>query len=194
MAQVFIAAEVGASPIYVYREGRALKFSSKPPPASVRAQVFTGKSASFSISGAMGRYRPAKVFDKKEYDSIIRSASARYGVRGSIIKAVIHAESAFNPRAVSPKGALGLMQLMPFNLRTWKVSDPFSPQQNIHGGAGLLSRLMRKYRGNLRLALAAYNAGEGAVQKYSGVPPYGETLQYVQRVMDLEKRYRTLAS
>jgi soluble lytic murein transglycosylase-like protein len=83
---------------------------------------------------------------------------------------------------------------MPFNLRNYRVSNPFSPHENINGGTGMLSRLVKKYRGDLRLALAAYNAGEGAVEKYSGVPPYGETVQYVRKVLDLEKSYRTLSS
>ncbi|MCI5066513.1 lytic transglycosylase domain-containing protein [bacterium] len=111
-------------------------------------------------------------------------------MRKELIRAVIHAESAFNPKAVSPKGATGLMQIMPFHFRRLGITEPFNPKQNIRGGSRILSELQGRYRGNTKLILAAYNAGEEAVRKYGGIPPYRETQNYVKKVLSLESRYR----
>lgn len=122
-------------------------------------------------------------------DEIAAAASAT-GVDVSLLRAVIHAESAFNPMAVSNKGAQGLMQLMPGTAGDLGVTDAFDVAQNIAGGAKYLAQLLRDFNGNTQLATAAYNAGEGAVQKYGGVPPYDETQVYVQRVEQLRDRYQ----
>ncbi len=119
----------------------------------------------------------------------IRSASIEYGVDEAFLRAIIHAESAFNPRALSIKGAQGLMQLMPATASDMGVLDAFDSDQNIRGGARYLSLLLHDFNGNEQLAAAAYNAGPGAVQRYNGVPPYAETRVYVQRVDTLRKRY-----
>jgi soluble lytic murein transglycosylase-like protein len=124
------------------------------------------------------------------YATTIRAASAKYGVDPALVRAVIHAESAFNPRAVSAKGAQGLMQLMPDTASDMGVDNAFDARQNIRGGARYLSRLLKTFHGDDRLVAAAYNAGPDAVQKYGGVPPYAETRVYVQRVTLLHKRYR----
>ena len=123
------------------------------------------------------------------YADAIRAASMEYGVDEAFLRAIIHAESAFNPRALSLKGAQGLMQLMPGTAGDMGVLDAFDTGQNIRGGARYLSLLLRDFGGNERLAAAAYNAGPGAVQRYNGVPPYAETQVYVQRVDTLRKRY-----
>lgn len=125
------------------------------------------------------------------YADVIRAASAEYGVDEAFLRAVIHAESAFNPRALSIKGAQGLMQLMPGTASDMGVLDAFDSAQNIRGGARYLALLLRAFNGNQHLAAAAYNAGPKAVQRYNGVPPYAETQVYVQRVDTLRKRYET---
>ena len=123
------------------------------------------------------------------YADAIRAASMEYGVDEAFLRAIIHAESAFNPRALSLKGAQGLMQLMPGTAGDMGVLDAFDTGQNIRGGARYLALLLRDFGGNEHLAAAAYNAGPGAVQRYNGVPPYAETEVYVQRVDTLRKRY-----
>jgi hypothetical protein len=123
------------------------------------------------------------------FGDAIRSASLEYHVDEALLRAVIHAESAFNPRALSVAGAQGLMQLIPGTARDMGVQDVFNPEQNIRGGARYLALLLQTFNGNERLAAAAYNAGPGAVQRYNGVPPYDETQVYVERVGVLRKRY-----
>lgn len=119
---------------------------------------------------------------KNSFDNIIRQAAQTHGVSEGLIKAVMHTESGFNSNARSPVGAQGLMQLMPATARRFNVSNSFDPQQNIFGGAKYLSWLMKRFKGNTSLALAAYNAGEGNVDKYGGIPPFRETQDYVRRV------------
>ena len=123
------------------------------------------------------------------YVHTIRTASIEYGVDEAFLRAIIHAESAFNPRALSIKGAQGLMQLMPATASDMGVLDAFNSDENIRGGARYLSLLLHDFNGNEQLAAAAYNAGPGAVQRYKGVPPYAETQVYVERVETLRKRY-----
>jgi len=123
------------------------------------------------------------------YADTIRAAGIEYGVDEAFLRAIIHAESAFNPRALSLKGAQGLMQLMPGTASDMGVLDAFDSDQNIRGGARYLGLLLHDFDGNERLAAAAYNAGPGAVQRYKGVPPYAETQVYVERVDTLRKRY-----
>jgi soluble lytic murein transglycosylase-like protein len=127
--------------------------------------------------------------DLTDYAEVIHSASVESGVDESLIRAIIHAESAFNPRAMSLKGAQGLMQLMPGTAGDMGVLDAFDPVQNIRGGARYLGLLMKNFNGDVRLVAAAYNAGPAAVQHYNGVPPYAETQVYVQRVGELLQRY-----
>ncbi len=117
-----------------------------------------------------------------ELESLVREAGRRHDVDPELIRAVIRQESGFNPLAVSRKGAQGLMQLMPDTAKRLGVQDVFDPAENVLGGAKLLRELMDRYEGDLDLALAAYNAGEGAVERYGGLPPYRETVDYVDRI------------
>jgi hypothetical protein len=118
-----------------------------------------------------------------EIEAHIREVAVRYDIPPILVAAIVEAESEFNPRAVSRRGAQGLMQLMPDTASSLRVSDSFDPYENIEGGVRHLRRLMDRYRGNLPLVLAAYNAGEQAVTVYRGVPPYRETRRYVSRIL-----------
>jgi hypothetical protein len=124
------------------------------------------------------------------FDPHIRLTSQRYGLDCNLIKAMIRAESGFDPNAISPKGAMGLMQLMPGTARDLSVYNPFDPMQNIDGGARYIRFLLDRFNNNLHFALAAYNAGPESVSKHKGIPPYDETQVYVRRVMDFYNRYR----
>ena len=131
-----------------------------------------------------------KQINIRDYDKIITQAAAKFNLDAALIKAVIKAESNFNHKAVSRAGAKGLMQLMPQTASSLNVNDVFHPGNNIEGGARYLRYLLNLYKGNLTLALAAYNAGEGAVAKYNyGVPPYRETQNYIRRVLALYNSY-----
>lgn len=131
-----------------------------------------------------------KGIDVRQYDKIITKAAGKFNLDVALIKAVIKAESNFNHQAVSRAGAKGLMQLMPKTASALNVEDVFHPDDNIEGGARYLRYLLNLYNGNLTLALAAYNAGEGAVAKYNyGIPPYRETQNYVRRVLALYESF-----
>jgi len=136
------------------------------------------------------------LFDRKigtdisKYDHLITKASQKYNVESALIKAVIKAESNFNHMAVSRKGARGLMQLMPATASSMRVHDSFHPGNNIEGGARYLGYLIKYFNGSLPLALAAYNAGENAVIRHGGIPPYRETQNYVNTVLSYFNRYK----
>ncbi len=123
------------------------------------------------------------------YKTLIEQMAHKHDVSPALVRAVIHAESNFNHKAISRAGAEGLMQLMPTTQKKFNVRDPFNVWENIDGGTHLLKLLMKKYGNNIKHAAAAYNAGEGAVAKYRGVPPYEETQNYVARVETLYTRY-----
>ncbi|MCW9023382.1 MAG: lytic transglycosylase domain-containing protein [Gammaproteobacteria bacterium] len=149
------------------------------------------KSENVSGIGRMvaGAYQPAAGENVKRFESLIERVAERHEVDTALVKAVIHTESYFNPNATSRKGASGLMQLMPQTARRYGVIDLYSPQQNIDAGVRYLRDLLQRYDHRLHLVLAAYNAGEGAVDKYKGIPPYKETQRYVKKVMQFKSRY-----
>ena len=149
-------------------------------------QVRYRRSASPKPAAANRRGAGKSVVQGIDLDRLIRDIGSRYGVDPKLIHAVIRQESNYDPLAVSPKGALGLMQLLPSTAERFGVKDVFVPAENIQGGVRYLRYLMDRYRGQAALALAAYNAGEGAVDRYGGIPPYRETQAYVARI---EKRY-----
>jgi soluble lytic murein transglycosylase-like protein len=123
------------------------------------------------------------LIERTTYDPLIESASDKHGVDARLVKAVIQVESSYQPRARSPKGAMGLMQLMPATARRYQARNPYDPASNIEAGTKYLSKLLREFE--LPLALAAYNAGEAAVRRFGGIPPYAETKAYVSKILSL---------
>jgi len=138
-----------------------------------------------------GQLSPAP--DKSALEDMVTSQAQAQGVDPSLVKAVVQTESGFNPQAVSSAGAMGLMQLMPQTANTLGVKSALDPMQNIQGGTQYLKTLLNKYH-DVPKALAAYNAGPGAVDKYGGIPPYTETQNYVSKIMNLQQQYANQAS
>jgi len=136
------------------------------------------------------RLQFSKTVNPDEYENIIRASADKYGVSKSLIKAVIQAESGYNPNAISVKGASGLMQLMPDTAKSLKVSNSFDPKDNVEGGVKYLRFLLDTFRGDVSLALAAYNAGLNKVARFGGIPPYPETRTYVNRVLSYMQTYQ----
>jgi soluble lytic murein transglycosylase-like protein len=176
------AAGVSAADIYHFNDnGGENYYTNIPGPgrAKVRLPLIGEKKNKMKWSPA------ASAYQKDAYEPVIASAGRHFAVDPNLIRAVIKAESNYNERAVSPKGALGLMQLMPATARDMNVTDPFDPVANIHGGVRYLSQLLWAFNGDFSLALAAYNAGPARVSSRSGIPHFPETRAYVGRVLNL---------
>ncbi len=166
--------------IYVYLDSEGvLHFTNTPTSSNYRVYMSEQLTHTQKVSTNVGNF-----------DDVISEAGKRYGVSKSLLKALIHVESFFDPRAVSKKGAMGLMQIMPQNLQSLNIIDPFDPWENIMGGTRYLKEMLQRFSGNLTLALAAYNAGPTAVEKYRDVPPYPETQAYVKKVIDFFRHYK----
>jgi soluble lytic murein transglycosylase-like protein len=166
-------------------DGRRM-FVNAEPPALVkitsvkpRAAIYLPGEVSFT-----GRSRPAMTLSRDGVEALVREAAERHRVDPALVRAVIETESNWNPGAMSRKGAVGLMQLIPTTAQRFGANDAFNPKQNVDAGVRYLKRLLERYNGNLDLALAAYNAGEGAVDRAHGIPSYRETRHYVQKVQD----------
>jgi soluble lytic murein transglycosylase-like protein len=164
--------------------GRRMFVNSEPPAIKAaaskpRATIYMPQQLSFT-----GQNHPAMNIDRDGVESLVREAAERHNVDPALVRAVIETESHWNPAAVSRKGAVGLMQLIPTTAQRFGVNDAFSPKQNIDAGVHYLKTLLERYNGNLDLALAAYNAGEGSVDRAHGVPSFRETRSYVRKVQD----------
>jgi len=186
--------------VYSYIKDGVRHYTSKRPKGTdgataLRTIRYSFLETCFACASAPGvNFRTLRL-NTSAYSSEISKAAKQYGVDEAVVRAIIHAESAFNPNALSRVGAQGLMQLMPATARRFGVGNAFDAGQNIQGGVQYLAWLLKRFNGDLTLAAAGYNAGEGAVDKYKGVPPYSETQRYVQRVGVLAERYRgTLAA
>ena len=181
--------------VYSYIKDGVRHYTSKPPKGvagatALRTIPYSFVETCYACSPLPGVNFGTLRLNTAAYATEIRAAALQHGVDESIVRAIIHAESSFNPNALSRVGAQGLMQLMPATARRFGVNNAFDATQNIRGGVQYLAWLLRRYNGDLTLAAAGYNAGEGAVDKYKGVPPYSETRLYVQRVRVLADRYR----
>ncbi len=169
------------------RHGRFQKIAYQPIPGGLR--VFAPSTGRGNL--VLRRYGSGRRVEPRApttYDDLIRLAARRHRVPAALVKAVIAAESSFDPGALSPKGAMGLMQLMPGTASDLGVDEPFEDDQNVHGGTRYLRWLFERY-GDWQHTLAAYNAGPEAVDRYDGVPPYRETREYVRRVLSYYRRF-----
>jgi hypothetical protein len=161
------------------------------PSANIRAARSAAAEVNHYLGEQPGESAPftnsvrGKTFSPQDIDAAIDQAASRHNVDPNLVRAVIKVESNFNPNAVSRKGAMGLMQLMPQTARQLRVANPFDPQQNVDAGVRHLKQLMENYGGDVKLTLAAYNAGQGAVARSAGVPHFAETRNYVNRITQL---------
>jgi soluble lytic murein transglycosylase-like protein len=157
----------------------------KPVPGKVSPQVRSAVEEVQQLVAPTARSSGNTFVSSEQVDNAIEQAAARHNVDPNLVRAVVKVESNFNPHAVSPKGAMGLMQLMPGTARELKVSHPFDPEENVDAGVRHLRSLLDNYNGDVQLTLAAYNAGPRAVQRSAGVPRYRETQDYVKRITSL---------
>jgi len=179
VATLLLAGVPVAADIYMYRDADGvMHFTNTPSSPEYRLYIRTHEPRFYTPD------------DINTYDRIIKEASRRHGIDFCLVKAIIQAESSFNPRAVSKKGARGLMQIMPENYTALNIEDPFDPHQNIMGGTRYFRLLYDRYQGKLALSLSAYNAGPTIVDRYQCIPPIPETERYVEKVMRYYRHYK----
>ncbi len=181
---VLLAVSNASAGFYSYVDGNGVIHISNVPVSNRYNWIMPEKSDSSGGLNGNSNGNASVV-----YDTLISNVSRRYGVDPNLVKAVVRAESDYNPSAVSRAGARGLMQLMPETARMMGVKDIHNPVDNINGGTRYLSSLIKKFNGKLPMALAAYNAGEGAVRSYGRIPPYKETQMYVKKVLRFYDHY-----
>lgn len=188
----FLPARAGATIYSFVDENGVMHFSNVPSDPQYRPilDLHPNRGGGENSSSRARSYNGDLPADPDSYDHLIRSAASRYQVDPHLVKAVIRAESNFDCLAVSKKGALGLMQLMPDTASDMEVADPFDPQDNINGGTRYLSKMLSLFAGNQRLALAAYNAGPGRVIGMGQVPRIKETVSYIQKVQHYYQHYQ----
>lgn len=181
----------GWADIYVYTSSDG-SVSLSNVPSDDRYTVLIAAPQQAAPPANPGRTPVSGLASKARFDKVVDEVSRAYGLESALLHAVISVESRYNPKAVSKKGAVGLMQLMPATARRYGVADAFDPVQNLAGGAQYLRDLLNLFNSDVSLALAAFNAGENAVMKYGNrIPPYPETARYVPQVLDFYRRYRT---
>jgi soluble lytic murein transglycosylase-like protein len=173
--------------IYTYESATGITSFSDIAPMQQTYQTYRLDCYACEVNSLIN-WHSAKLYLTHYQKNIDRAAKINH-IAPALVRAIIHAESHFNAQAISKQGAQGLMQLMPNTAKSLGVKEPLNAEQNIYGGVRHLARLLKKYQGNHKVAAAAYNAGEGAVKKYNGIPPFPETEVYVKRVDILFKRY-----
>ena len=185
-AMVMLMALLSSAPLradiymYVDHDG-VVHFTNAPTASENDYRVYVKEKKVYS----------SQIYSSQSFEDYIRQASDRYGIAFPLLKAIIKAESDFNPRAVSKKGAMGLMQIMPENIKAMNISNPFDPLENILGGARYFRKMLDRFEGHLSLSLAAYNAGPTAVEQYNNqIPPYKETENYIERVLKFYSSYQ----
>ena len=190
ISAVFGLAEFACADIFVYQLPDGARIVTDHPLVNrdykLVRQSRTSKGAGTLVSSRSIQYA---VTDPNAYDRLIRRMAGRHKVDAALVKAVMHVESAFNPHAVSHKGAQGLMQVMPETGQRYGAEDLFDPVQNVEAAVLYLKDLQKMFKNNTRLVLAAYNAGENAVLRYRGIPPYNETRNYVRKVLGMHRQY-----
>ena len=182
MVMVLLSSTPLRADIYMYvdRDG-VVHFTNAPTASENDYRVYVKEKKVYS----------SQIYSPQSFEDYIRQASDRYGISFPLLKAIIKAESDFNPRAVSKKGAMGLMQIMPENIKAMNISNPFDPLENILGGARYFREMLDRFEGHLSLSLAAYNAGPTAVERYNNqIPPYKETENYIERVLKFYSSYQ----
>ena len=188
---LFVSNKVAAD-IYKFTDTDGRVYYTDEPRHSLYKRIIKSKTSHYSInytSNDTGKVRTFSGANKKRFAELIEQAAFRHQVDAKLVHAVIQTESAYNSTAQSPKGAVGLMQLMPDTARRFGVTDRNDPDQNVDGGTRYLKHLIKMFDPNLDLAVAAYNAGENAVLKYNNsIPPYPETQNYVKQVLALYKQ------
>ena len=182
----------GWADIYVYTaDDGTVSLSNVPTDNRYTVLIAAPKELVVDLPAAEMRKEPKDAGRKARYDKLVEKVSTTYGVESALIHAVISVESGYDAKAVSKKGAAGLMQLMPKTAKRYDVADVMDPAQNLDGGTRYLRDLLTMFNRNVGLALAAYNAGESAVVKYRNqIPPFRETVRYVPRVLDFYQRYQ----
>jgi soluble lytic murein transglycosylase-like protein len=179
-----LAAAPASAQIYSWRDAKGNLVLSSQRPGGTDVKTFAVPRAD-----AIRATRPVAVSQTRLYDDLISEHARANGLQSDLVRAVVQVESAFNVRARSPKGALGLMQLMPATIQQYGVRNPFDPAENLRAGVAYLRQLLDRYRNNVELALAAYNAGPAAVDRHGQtVPPYRETQNYVSRITGMTNR------
>ena len=185
---------VNAATVYIYTDQNGSKVISDHPlkgKGLKRIKTYRPRSSVEILGPRHYNYSNRRLDPRNtRFDHAIFELADYYQQDRALIKAIIQIESSFNPNALSPKGAQGLMQLMPATANQYKVADPFDAQDNLRGGIAFFADLMSRYENDVQLALAAYNAGASAVSRYNGIPPYPETQAYVTKVLLLHKNYQ----
>ncbi len=191
-AALFVPAHAAeAQQLYAYRSGSrgSVTFTTKRPTGKKYWKVKSRRPSYSTVKRRGGRRWRANA-RTSPYDALIKQLAKAYKLEPALVKAVIHVESAFRPKARSHMGAMGLMQLMPATAKRFGVRNAYRPSENVLGGVRYLRWLFNHFNGNVSFVLAGYNAGENAVKRYGGIPPYRETQQYVKRVMSMRRLYR----